>query len=324
MVRANVRADQEAPLGAPREGEGPGSGVIYREDGYVPTNDHVVRSAGEVSVAFADGTTEEGRVVGGDPFTDLLAVIRVDGDGLTAANIDRGTDLEVGRLAVGIGSPLGFQPTLAQGVISGPNREIPAAPTDGQQETALVGLIHSDAPVSPGNPGGAPADRMGGVVGINVACLPPSRTGAKNTGSAIPSDTATFVADGLIEDGVGASMPYLGVPLADVAPEAAEQFGIPLDSGALVAEVESDSPAKDAGVAPRDVVTAAGSAAVRSPGDLLAALRGYGPGGTVRLTVRRRGGRGARGKRRAGGAPGLRRPRRAARRDATQAFEGRT
>ncbi|WP_228282065.1 S1C family serine protease [Rubrobacter marinus] len=286
VVQVNVRAVQDTPLGT-QEGEGVGSGVIYRDDGYIVTNDHVVQDAREVSVAFADGTTEEGRVVGGDPFTDL-AVIKVDRGDLPAARFGRGNDLVAGQLAVAVGSPSGFQSTVTQGVISGLNREVPAELTGGRQETALVDLIQTDAAISPGNSGGALANRNGEIVGINVAYLPPSQTGAENIGFAIPSDTATSVADQLIDNGK-VSTPYLGVSLADVTPEAAERFGISVDSGALVAEVEPGGPADEAGVAPQDVVTAAGSTEVQSSGDLLAALRDYTPGEALQLTVVREG-----------------------------------
>jgi serine protease Do len=286
VVQVNVSGVQQTPFGA-EEQEGLGSGVIYREDGYIITNNHVVENASEVSVAFADGTTEEGEVVGTDPTTDL-AVIRVDRDGLPAASFDDGRDLSVGQLAVALGSPSGFQSTVTSGIVSGLGREFPASLTGGRQESALVDLIQTDAPISPGNSGGALADRDGEVIGINVAYLPPNETGAESIGFAIPSYTVVSVADQLIEDGE-AQHPYLGVSVSDLTPEVSDRFNVSAESGALVAEVEPGGPADSAGIEAGDVVTALGPAEVRSSGDLLSALRRYQPGDQIEITVLRNG-----------------------------------
>ena len=283
-VQINVSGVQQTPYG-PREGEGVGSGVIYREDGYVITNHHVVDGASEVDVLFADGTTERGEVVGTDPTTEI-AVIKVDRDGLPAASFAE--DPVVGQMAVAVGSPSGFESTVTSGVVSGLGREVPSEYTGGRQDSALVDLIQTDAAISPGNSGGALANRDGEVIGINVAYLPPSETGAVNIGFAIPSDTATSVADQLIETGE-AVHPYLGVFLSDLTPEAARSFGSQADSGALVERVEGGGPAAEAGIERGDVVTEAGSQEVRSSGDLLSALRDYAPGETVDLTLSRDG-----------------------------------
>jgi len=286
VVQVNVQAVQVTPFGA-QEGEGLGSGVIYREDGYILTNNHVVEGASEVNIAFADGTTEQGEVVGTDPATDV-AVVRVDRRGLPAASFGDARDLTVGELAVAIGSPSGFQSTVTSGVVSGMGREVPAELTGGRQETSLVDLIQTDAAISPGSSGGALANRNGEVVGINVAYLPPAETGAESIGFAIPAYTATSVADQLIENGEAVG-PYMGVSLTDLAPETARRFGVEAESGALVAEVEPSGPAARAGIEAGDIVTAVGEQEVRSSGDLLSALRRYVPGDRVEVTVLRDG-----------------------------------
>jgi S1-C subfamily serine protease len=286
VVQVNVSGVRETPYGA-QEQEGLGSGVIYREDGYIVTNNHVVEGADTVEVAFADGTTEEGEVVGTDPTTDL-AVIQVNRDGLPAASFDDGRGLVAGQLAVAIGSPSGFQSTVTSGVLSAVGREFPAELTGGRQDSSLVDLLQTDAPISPGNSGGALADRNGNVIGINVAYLPPQQTGAEGIGFAIPSYTVVSVADQLIESGE-AQHPYLGVSVSDLTPEVADRFGASAESGALIADVEPGGPADAAGVEAGDVVTALGSVEVRSSGDLLSALRQYEPGETVEMTVLRGG-----------------------------------
>ncbi len=285
-MQINVSGIQETPYGA-QESEGVGSGVIYRSDGYIITNPHVVEGASEVDVSFADGTIERGEVVGTDPTTEI-AVIKVDRSDLPAASFAEGRDPVVGQMAVAVGSPSGFESTVTSGVVSGVGREVPSEYTGGRQESALVDLIQTDAAISPGNSGGALANQDGEVIGINVAYLPPSETGAVNIGFAIPSETAISVADQLIESGE-AVHPYLGVFLSDLTPEAAWSFGSPADSGALVERVEGGGPAADAGIERGDVVTTAGSERVRSSGDLLSALRAYRPGETVELTLIRDG-----------------------------------
>ena len=286
VVQVNVRAVQVTPFG-PKEGEGLGSGVIYRKDGYIVTNNHVVQDAKEVNVAFADGSTESGNVVGSDPSTDI-AVVKVDRDDLPAAKFSEGTDPVVGQLAVAIGSPQGFQSTVTSGVISGLNREVPARLTGGQQEASLVDLIQTSAPISPGNSGGALANRDGEVVGINVAYLPPDQTGAESIGFAIPSDTATSVADQLIDNG-RISSPFLGISRADLTPEIADRFGLSQEKGVIVTDVQQGGPADEAGLRREDVITALGSTKIEDSGNLLGALRNYKPGDNVTLTVLRGG-----------------------------------
>jgi serine protease Do len=286
VVQVNVRAVQRTPLGT-RRGEGIGSGVIYGPDGYIISNNHVVEDATGVNVAFADGTTERASVVGTDPNTEI-AVLKVNRDNLPAAKFDENTPI-VGQMAVAIGSPSGFESTVTLGIVSGVGREFPPELTGGGSEArALVDLIQTDAAISPGNSGGALADRDGRIIGINVAYLPPQQTGAVNLGFAIPSDTAVSVADQLIDNGE-VSTAYLGVFTTDLSPEDASRFDLPVDSGALVEQVVPGSAASDAGVKKGDIITALDDARVESYGDLLGALRDYAPGDTVTLTVFRDG-----------------------------------
>ena len=288
VVQVNVDVTQNTPFG-PQSEEGIGSGVIYRDDGYIVTNNHVVEGATGLNVAFADGTTEPAQVVGRDPRTEM-AVIRVDRNDLPAAKFNEDEDLVVGQLAVAIGSPSGFESTVTSGVISGIGREFPAEFTGGDPAatSALTDLIQTDAAISPGNSGGALADRDGEVIGINVAYLPPSDTGAVNIGFAIPSDTAASVADQLIETGKVSSA-YLGVVTTDLSPEDAERFGLPVESGAIVGQVEPGSGADAAGVRRGDIIVRLGDEPIDNAGDLFGALRDYQPGDTVELTVVRDG-----------------------------------
>ncbi|MDP8950455.1 MAG: trypsin-like peptidase domain-containing protein [Actinomycetota bacterium] len=288
VVQLNVEAIRTTSFG-PQEAQGLGSGVIYREDGYIVTNHHVVEGASEVSVSFADGTTEPAEVVGTDPNTEI-AVVRVDRNDLPAADFIPDEDPIVGQLAVAIGSPSGFEATVTAGVISALSREFPPELTGGDPEAAraLVDLIQTDAAISPGNSGGALANRDGEVVGINVAYLPPAETGAVNIGFAVPSDTAVSVADQLIETGEVSSA-YLGVITTDLSPEDAERFDLPIDSGAIVSDVEPGNAAEEAGVRRGDIIVALDDTPIENTGDLLGALRDYQPGDAAQLTVVRDG-----------------------------------
>ncbi len=289
VVQVNVRGVQQTAMG-PQNAEGIGSGVIYREDGYIITNNHVVEGARQVNVAFADGSEAQGQVVGTDSYTDI-AVVKVDRNNLPAAKFSNSHSLLVGQLAVAIGSPSGFQSTVTSGVISGLNRELgPQQSGGGQQSQSLVDLIQTDAPISPGNSGGALVDREGEVVGINVAYLPQTQSGqpVEGIGFAIPAYTATSVADQIIQSGQ-ASHPYLGIRQGDLTPEIAKQFNIPVKSGAIIGSVGQGTPASQAGLQAKDVITGFGGKKIEDSGDLLTALRQYQPGDTIKVTVSRNG-----------------------------------
>ena len=289
VAQINVSVSQQTPLGT-QEGEGVGSGVVYRPDGYVVTNHHVVKGASEVNVAFADGTTEAAEVVGTDPSTEI-AVLRVDRQDLPAAEFADSDALLPGQLAVALGSPSGFESTVTAGVISGLSREFPSELLAGDETAArsLADLIQTDAAISPGNSGGALADRNGRIIGINVAYLPPAQTGAVNIGFAIPADTTVSIADQLIETG-RVSTAYLGVTTGELTPEQAERSGLAVGSGAIVTAVRPGSPAAEAGVREDDIITSLGDTPVESYGDLVGALRDYRPGDTAELMVFRDGG----------------------------------
>lgn len=261
---------------------GLGSGVIYSEDGLILTNEHVVRGNTEVEVAFADGQRVSGTVEATDVVSDL-ALVRADRTGLPAAEFE--TDLpQTGELAVVIGSPLGFENTVTAGIISGLHREIPGS---AQTSQSLVDLIQTDAPISPGNSGGAVVNGEGRIIGISEAYIPP-QSGAVALGFAIPAATAVEVAEQLLEDGT-AEHAFLGLVPGAITPQIAQQLGLESAEGAAVLSVQEGSPADDAGVRPGDVVVSMAGADIDSPEGLLSALREQEPGATVDLTVRRDG-----------------------------------
>ncbi|MGH2727241.1 MAG: S1C family serine protease, partial [Actinomycetota bacterium] len=187
-----------------RNGSGSGSGVVYRSDGYILTNSHVVESAQQVFVTLSNGQELEARVVGTAlPHVDI-AVIKVDKAGLPAATLGSTHELEVGDLAVALGSPFGLQSTVTAGVVSALHRNI----TFGN-DTRFSDAIQTDAPINPGNSGGALANADGQVVGINTANVP-GAGGNVGVGFAIPIEIARRVADQIIATG-RASLPFIGI-----------------------------------------------------------------------------------------------------------------
>jgi S1-C subfamily serine protease len=267
---------------------GLGSGVVYRKDDIV-TNHHVVavqegsqQVFHHVKISYADGTESAGTVVASDLLDDL-AVIRPARKNLPALKFN--TQLPpAGETVLAIGSPLGFENTVTEGIVSGTGREVPGSGNNG---TPLVDLIQTDAAISPGNSGGALLDTQGRVVGINEAYIPPN-SGAVSIGFAIPSATVVDDANQLIETG-HVSHPYLGVSVGRLTPQIEQALGLHVSSGAIVLGVQPGGPAAHAGVQAGDVITKLAGNTVSSVTDLLAELRKTKPGQRVQLTVVRSG-----------------------------------
>ena len=271
-----VRRVEPSVVSILRDG-GVGSGVIWDADGLVVTNHHVVEGATSLTVALATGERLPGVVEASDPRTDL-AVVRVDRSGLPAAEFAEGLP-EVGSLAIAIGSPLGFENTVTAGIVSGLGRALPIGVT---QRAALVDLIQTDAAISPGNSGGALVNAAGQVIGINVAYLPPSETGAVAIGFAIPTTTVLPVVEQLLETGQ-VRHAFLGVGGSALTPAIAQHFDLGVDQGVLVQEVEPGSPADGEGLVPGDVLVELDGEPLARVEDLLTVLRRHAPGDEVAL-----------------------------------------
>ena len=186
--------------------------------------------------------------------------------------------------AVAIGSPLGFQGSVTAGVISGLHRDIPGA---APESPSLVDLIQTDAPISPGNSGGALLDNRGRVVGVNEAYIPPV-AGAVSLGFAIPSATVLDITEQLLQRGA-ASHPYLGVSIGRVTAAIQRELDTGVDHGALVMGLDRGGPAADAGLRPGDIIVEVADREVRTVEELLAALRGTEPGQSYPVDVFRGG-----------------------------------
>jgi len=263
-------------------GGGEGSGVIWDDQGHIVTNQHVVAAGDSISVVLASGERLDAELVAEDPLTDL-AVVQVERGGLTAAEF---TDTlpNPGAIVLAVGNPLGFENSVSVGIVSGLHRAIPSGGTT----PALVDLLQTDAAISPGNSGGALVGADGRVVGINVAYLPPSESGAVSIGFAIPSVTVTEVVNQLLEAGV-VEHAFLGIQPKPLTPSIADQLGLQVTSGVLIFSVNEGGAADTAGLMPGDIVIEFGGAKVESVEDLFAELRDYSPGEEVEVVVMRNG-----------------------------------
>ena len=279
VVNVNVQGEQQGLFGQ-NVVQGTGSGVIVRSDGHIITNAHVVADATRFEVTLASGETLPAEVVGADVNTDI-AVLKIDRDGLPTAVIGSVTDLEVGELAVAIGSPLGLQQSVTAGIVSALGRTV-----DRQGLPPLVDMIQTDAPITQGNSGGALIDGRGALVGINTAIAASPTVGAEGVAFAIPIDIAKRIADELIETGT-ATYPWLGIQGGNIDAETARQFGI--DEGALVIEVIGGSPADDAGLRARDIVVGFDDEPIGSMNELIVEIRKHRVGDDVPIEIVRDG-----------------------------------
>lgn len=260
--------------------KGLGSGVVYKSDGTIVTNAHVVGQATDVQVAFADGARVPGRVSATDTVTDL-AVVKANRTGLPAIKLRTGLP-RPGESVLAMGSPLGFENSVTQGIISGVNRQVPGSAKQGHP---LVDLLQTDAAISPGNSGGALIDDSGKLVGVNEAYIPPS-AGAVSLGFAIPAATVQNVADQLIANG-HAKHPALGLAIGQLTPDIAAALHLPVTTGVLVRDVATGGPADKAGVKAGDVITKFNNTDIRTVEDLYGALRKTNPGDLVTLQIHR-------------------------------------
>ncbi len=243
-----------------------GSGVIFRQDGYIITNNHVIEGAKEIIVTIgADDVPAT--LVGGDAETDI-AVLKVDKKGLPAAELGSSKNLQVGELAVAIGSPFGFEHTVTTGIISGLNRTMQPDPT---QPQIYTNLIQTDAAINPGNSGGALANSSGQVVGINTLILSQSG-GSEGLGFAIPIETAKSVANQLINKGTVVH-PYLGINGGTVDADLAASLNLSTKSGAIIQQVGAGSPAEQAGLQKNDIIVKFDNQDVKTWEDLISVIR---------------------------------------------------
>ena len=254
--------------GGPRQG----SGVLFRSDGHVLTNAHVVDGAERITVTLAGGARAGGRVLGADPATDLAVVKVDDWTSVTTAPLGSAATLAVGQDVMAVGA----SGAGVVGMVSAVGRQI-----DRDGGVALVDLIQTDTPVVDGWSGGALVDERGAVVGILTAATTPD-AGVAGIGFATPIDIARAVADQLV-GGSPVVRPWIGIEGGDLDASAAAALG--MGGGALVSHIRDGSPAAEAGLAAGDVIASIDGVPVASMGALRILVRSHPPGHVVRLAV---------------------------------------
>ncbi len=257
---------------------GEGSGFIVSNDGYILTNAHVVKGADEVVVKLIDKRTFTAKVMGADARTDV-AVIKINASNLPVVKLGDPAKLRVGEAVAAIGSPFGFENSVTAGIVSAKGRSLPSE--------AYVPFIQTDVAINPGNSGGPLFNMKGEVVGINSQIY--SRSGGyMGVSFAIPIDVAMNVAKQL-ESGGKISRGWLGVMVQEVTADLADSFGLDRPRGALVSQVQEDSPAQKAGLQVADVILEFNGKAVENSSDLPHMVGMAKPGTRIPLQVWRKG-----------------------------------
>ena len=264
----------------PIEAEGVGSGVIFRKDGYIVTNNHVIAGAKELIVSLSDGNTINGELVGTDELTDI-AVVKVNANDLPVATFGNSDEIMVGEPAIAIGNPMGleFQGSVTVGVISALNRTL-------SLNDRLVKLIQTDAAISPGNSGGALLNYDGEVIGINSAKL--ATDGVEGMGFAIPINTVQNIINEIMEKGYVAR-PYLGVTIFDRQTAARYGYQLTIDSGVYIFQIQIDGPADRAGLQRGDVILSVDGKAVNSVQEVRAEIAAKKVGDKISIKYERDG-----------------------------------
>lgn len=265
---------QMAPQHSRQLVEARGSGFVISADGYVVTNNHVVKGATKVTVTLDDGTTLPAKIIGRDGKTDLALLKVTSSQKLPFIELGESDDVQPGEWVVAVGNPYGLGGTVTAGIVSARGRDINEGPYDN--------FIQIDAPINRGNSGGPLFTQDGKVVGVNTAILSPSGGGSIGIGFAIPSDTVRSVTDQLRKTG-HVVRGYLGVNAQVISPAMAKALNLPSSSdgsapaGALVASVTPDSPAEKAGLKAEDVITDFNGQKVTSPHDLAVRVASLAP-----------------------------------------------
>jgi 2-alkenal reductase len=265
---------------------GTGTGFIISEDGYIVTNWHVVTGGEEFQVTFADGETRPATLIGSDQVSDL-AVVQVEGDIPGTVALGDSEALQPGQTVVAIGSPLGaFENTVTEGIVSAVDRDFPAE-ISGGTASSYNNLIQHDAVINPGNSGGPLFNLSGEVIGVNTLGIPAiGGQPVQGLFFAIPSNVVRSITDEIIATGE-VTYPFLGVVPVSNSPQIAAQYGFPVETGAIIADVTAGSPADEAGIQVEDIITAIDGQTIDQENTFSEVLYAFSPGDTVEMTIQR-------------------------------------
>lgn len=267
-----------------RKQQGYGTGIVVSEDGYIVTNEHVVRDADKVEVTIKDQEDPiEAEVLWSD-FSLDLAILDVDVDeDLNALKLGDSDNIRPGDRVVAIGNPFGFEHTVTTGVISALGRPI-KVPTEDGQIRSYRNLIQTDAAINPGNSGGPLLNLNGEVIGINTAV---SRQG-QGIGFAIPINEVKDIVDELKEEGE-ITRPWLGISFGPVTEDVRDYFNLEDTEGVIVTKVFEDSPAEEAGLQPYDIIREIDKKSVESVDDVVSIVQDKEVGEKIMINVVRDG-----------------------------------
>ncbi len=267
----------------PQPRSGTGSGVIYTEDGYILTNNHVVEFADEFQVTLHDNREFKARLVGRDESTDM-AVIKIDTRDLPAIEIGNSDDVKVGQWALAVGNPFDLTSTVTAGIISAKARNIDII----KGASAIESFIQTDAAVNPGNSGGALVDVEGRLIGINSAIATPTGVFAGYS-FAIPVNLAKRIADDLIKYGTF-KRAYLGVNIATMDSNVARELNLDYAQGVAVVQLaDAQGSAAQAGILEKDIITQVNGKNVTTTSELMEYIGRSKVGETVNMSIIRNG-----------------------------------
>ncbi len=259
-----------------------GSGVIISPDGYVVTNNHVIKGADEIEVILYDNEKYSASLIGTDPSTDL-ALLKIEKTGLPFIVFGNSDSLEIGAWVLAVGNPFNLSSTVTAGIVSAKGRNINIL----EGQSAIESFIQTDAAVNPGNSGGALVDISGKLVGINTAIASP--TGAYAGYSfAVPANLVKKVVSDIKEYGV-VQRGFLGVTIRNIDSDLAKEQELDNLLGVYVEEVLESSAAADAGVKARDVIKSINGVAVNTSPQLQEVVAQYRPGDKLRIVYVRDG-----------------------------------
>ena len=263
--------------------KGSGSGVIYSQDGYIVTNNHVVDFADEIKVTTYDNRTYKAVKIGTDPSTDL-AVIKIEGSNFPTLEIADSDESKIGEWVLAVGNPFDYlTSTVTAGIISAKGRDIDIISDD----KAIEQFIQTDAAINPGNSGGALVDAKGRLLGINTAIA--TRTGSYAGYSfAIPMNLATGIVEEIIKNG-NIERTSLGISVIEISDEFAKENDIEINRGLFVAEVANRGSAQFAGILPNDIVLGVNGESVETYDQLKEELKFTKVGDVLELEIFRNG-----------------------------------
>ena len=265
-----------------QEVQGSGSGVILSEDGYIVTNNHVIKDAKEITVVTANNDEYDAVLVGTDPTTDI-ALLKIEAEGLQKITVANSDNVRLGQWVLAVGNPFNLTSTVTAGIISAKGRDINII----DEQSAIESFLQTDAAVNPGNSGGALVNTGGQLVGINTAIS--SRSGSfEGYSFAVPANLMMKVVGDLKEFG-RVQRAFMGINYNELNASLSEELDLKVNAGVYVANVVEGGAADDAGIEKGDVIINIDGKQVRTGADLTEAIGSHRPGESLDVVVNRNG-----------------------------------